>query len=81
MEQPLNPNQQNQRIKTPRAPSVMLWPKMALGLPSVSYTHLDVYKRQDAVREAVDMVFDEEKMTGVFVGAVDHCGEVEDLFA
>ena len=35
----------------------------------------------DAVREAVDMVFDEEKMTGVFVGAVDHCGEVEDLFS
>ena len=33
VEQPLNPNQQNQRMKHPRAPSVRLWPGIAFGLP------------------------------------------------
>ena len=37
VEPPLNPNQQNQRMKTPRATAVMLWPRMALGLPFLSY--------------------------------------------
>ncbi len=32
---PLNPNQQNHKMKTPRAPSVMLCPSMALGFPSL----------------------------------------------
>ena len=37
VEQPLKPNQQNQRMKTPRAPMVRLWPGMAFGLPFLSY--------------------------------------------
>ena len=37
VEQPLKPNQQNQRMNTPRAPRVREWPRMALGLPSLSY--------------------------------------------
>ena len=37
VEQPLKPNQQNQRINTPSAPSVMLWPRIALGFPFLSY--------------------------------------------
>lgn len=34
---PLKPYQPNQRVNTPRAPSVMLWPGMALDLPLASY--------------------------------------------
>ena len=34
---PLKPNQQNQRINTPRAANVMLCPKIAFGLPFLSY--------------------------------------------
>ena len=34
---PLNPNQQNHRMKTPRAQAVMLCPGIALALPSLSY--------------------------------------------
>ena len=34
---PLKPYQPNQRMNTPRAPSVMLWPGMALDLPLASY--------------------------------------------
>ena len=37
VEQPLKPNQQNQRMNTPRAPSVRLWPRIAFGFPSLSY--------------------------------------------
>ena len=37
VEHPLNPNQQNQRINTPKAPSVKLCPGIALGFPSLSY--------------------------------------------
>ena len=36
-EPPLKPNQQNQRMNTPSAPAVRLWPGMAWGLPSLSY--------------------------------------------
>ena len=32
VEAPLKPNQQNQRMNTPSAPSVRLWPKDGLGL-------------------------------------------------
>ena len=35
--QPLKPNQQNQRMKTPRAAAVRLWPGMARALPSFPY--------------------------------------------
>ena len=37
VEQPLKPNQQNQRRNTPRAPRDRLWPRMARGLPWSSY--------------------------------------------
>ena len=37
VEHPLKPNQQNQRINTPRAPRVMLCPRIALGFPSRPY--------------------------------------------
>ena len=37
VEHPLNPNQQNHSINTPRAPTVMLCPGMAFGLPSLLY--------------------------------------------
>ena len=37
VEQPLKPNQQNQRINTPRAAMERLCPRMAWGLPSLSY--------------------------------------------
>ena len=37
VEQPLKPNQQNHRMKTPRAPRGRLWPGMARGLPSLPY--------------------------------------------
>ena len=35
VEAPLNPNQANQRMKTPSAPSVRLWPGMTCALPSL----------------------------------------------
>ena len=34
---PLNPNQQNQRMNTPKAPMVRLCPGIALDLPSFPY--------------------------------------------
>ena len=34
---PLKPNQQNQRMNTPSAAAVRLWPKMARGFPFLSY--------------------------------------------
>ena len=37
VEQPLKPNQQNQRMKQPRAPSVNECPGIALGFPLASY--------------------------------------------
>ena len=37
VEAPLNPNQQNQRMNTPSAPRDRLWPRIARGLPSLSY--------------------------------------------
>ena len=37
VEQPLNPNQANQRINTPKAPSVRLCPGIACALPSLEY--------------------------------------------
>ena len=37
VEQPLKPNQQNQRMKTPNAPNVRLWPGIAWGFPSRLY--------------------------------------------
>ena len=37
VEHPLNPNQQNHNINTPRAPTVMLWPGIAFALPSLLY--------------------------------------------
>ena len=37
VEAPLNPNQQNQRIKTPKAPTVRLWPGIAFDLPLFEY--------------------------------------------
>ena len=37
VEAPLNPNQQNQRINTPKAPTVRLCPGMALDLPLFEY--------------------------------------------
>ena len=37
VEQPLNPNQANQRMNTPSAASVRLWPGMAFTEPSLLY--------------------------------------------
>ena len=37
VEPPLNPNQQNHRINTPKAMAVRLWPGIARALPSLSY--------------------------------------------
>ena len=37
VEQPLNPNQQNHKIKQPNAPNVNECPGMALGFPFLSY--------------------------------------------
>ena len=37
VEQPLKPNQQNQRMNTPSAPSVSEWPGIARALPSLPY--------------------------------------------
>ena len=37
VEQPLNPNHANQRMNTPRAASVRLWPGIALTEPSSPY--------------------------------------------
>ena len=37
VEAPLNPNQQNHRMNTPSAPRDRLWPRIARGLPSLSY--------------------------------------------
>ena len=37
VEAPLNPNQQNQRINTPKAPTVRLCPGIAFDLPSLPY--------------------------------------------
>ena len=37
VEPPLKPNQQNHRMKTPRAMAVRLWPGMARALPSLPY--------------------------------------------
>ena len=37
VEPPLKPNQQNHRIKQPRAPSVREWPGIARALPSLVY--------------------------------------------
>ena len=34
---PLKPNQQNQRMNTPSAPTVRLWPGIALDLPDLEY--------------------------------------------
>ena len=37
VEAPLKPNQQNHRMNTPKAAEVILWPRIARGLPSLSY--------------------------------------------
>ena len=37
VEAPLKPNQQNQRMNTPSAAKVRLWPRIALGFPSLPY--------------------------------------------
>ena len=37
VEVPLKPNQQNHRMNTPSAAMLRLWPRMALGLPFLSY--------------------------------------------
>ena len=37
VEAPLNPNQQNQRMNTPSAAMLRLWPRIARGFPSLPY--------------------------------------------